>query len=110
MKKEYLLFAGHRYYPRGGMKDLCFRGTQDECKKYFLLHAGDIAHESYIDNWGQIVDMSTLEIIAYGALDHALGTITEAGVPRWVKNAQELDICRMSENESVSIGAIWKLS
>jgi hypothetical protein len=63
--KEYLLFAGHRYYPQRGVEDLHLRGNFKECKVFFREEEREIA-KSYVDNWGQIVDPVTLEIVLYG--------------------------------------------
>lgn len=63
---EYLLFAGHRYYPAGGADDFRFRGAIDECKAWFATHPKEIADTAYIDNWGQIVDPHTMKVIWIG--------------------------------------------
>lgn len=62
----HVLFAGHNYYPKGGIDDIVARGTVDELKVYFQAHAKDIANYSYVDNWGQIVDAATLECVLWG--------------------------------------------
>ena len=70
--KRYLLFAGHCHYPRGGVAD--FRKDSDsidELKAHFSDIAKDIAKEqcSYIDNWGHIVESSTMKVISRGHAD-----------------------------------------
>lgn len=57
------LFAGHHYYPSGGMQDLHMRGSIDELKAYFVACKDDVADGSYIDNWGQIVRLDTLDVV-----------------------------------------------
>lgn len=67
--KRYLLFAGHRHYPEGGICDL--RATADtilELKAWFKDNAEDIADHQYIDNWGAIVDHKTMRGVAWGKL------------------------------------------
>ena len=63
---KYLLFAGHNYYPEGGVKDYRMQGTVEECKKWFEEHKRDISAGSYVDNWAQIVDEETFDIVLYG--------------------------------------------
>lgn len=79
---EYLLFAGHHYYPHGGIDDLQARGDIEYLKAYFLEHAAEIANESYIDNWGQIVDAITLRCVLVGEVEH-VGDYMTAGVAHW---------------------------
>jgi hypothetical protein len=75
---EFLLFAGHCYYPHGGAEDFRLRGTVEECKAFFENRSDEIAGRGYVDNWGQIVDPVTLKIGLYGLNDK--GRIT------WSKN------------------------
>lgn len=65
---SHLLFAGHHYYPRGGVQDLVARGTVEELKRYFQDNAKDIAEDNYIDNWGHIVNGQSMLIEWYGEL------------------------------------------
>ncbi len=65
--KKYLLFAGHRHYPLGGVED--FHGdfdSIDEAKKWFGSNPDKISNpkSDYIDHWCQIVDKDTFEIVA----------------------------------------------
>ncbi|MCH7696295.1 MAG: hypothetical protein IIB73_08390 [Proteobacteria bacterium] len=65
-KAKYLLFAGHHYYPRGGIDDL--RADADSIKAledWFFDNAIIIAKDGggYIDNWGQIVEYKSMEIV-----------------------------------------------
>lgn len=75
------LFAGHHYYPGGGMNDLCAQGSVDELKLYFKRHKQKIAGDSYIDNWGQIVCIGTFEV--FEECDRWGGN----GDPLWVTSA-----------------------
>ena len=77
----HILFAGHHYYPAGGMHDLHMRGTVDELKAYFVACKGDVANGSYIDNWGQIVRADTLDI------ELRCGSWNGAGDPVWELDA-----------------------
>lgn len=62
--RGYLLFAGHHYYPNGGMSDLQARGdTPAHLMRHFKSNAKGIAGASYIDNWGQIVDTMTMKVV-----------------------------------------------
>jgi hypothetical protein len=68
----FLLFAGHRYYPRGGSLD--FRGkfkTIDEAKQWFRHNKNEI-HNSYTDVWADILDANTIESVAYGLIDESI--------------------------------------
>lgn len=85
----YILFAGNRYYPQGGIFDICGRGTVDELKLYFQEHAKEIAVNN-IDNWGQIVEAETLKCVCFGTL----GPINRKqlmvpGIAKWVNADDE---------------------
>ncbi len=84
----HVLFAGHRFYPNGGIDDLVARGTVDELKAYFQAHAKDIAGYSYVDNWGQIVDAATLECVAWGRCE-STHDLLEARDAEWVTTPPE---------------------
>lgn len=65
----HLLFAGHNYYPKGGIDDLVSSGTVDELKDYFQKNSKKIASASgYINNWGQIVNPETMLCVLWGSL------------------------------------------
>lgn len=59
----YLLFAGEKYYPKGGWLD--YKGsfeTWKESKDFFIaLHEKTKANYPYI-NWGHIVNSKTMRI------------------------------------------------
>lgn len=75
---RYILFAGHNYYPCGGMRDMVFEAdTMDECQRYFADHARDIARCNDISNWGQIVERSTLKVVLYGKREPFAGALTD---------------------------------
>jgi len=64
MKNKYLLFAGHRYYPEGGIADYWGSwNSTSEANNWFHNNSKVISRGNYIDNWGQIVDRDTFEII-----------------------------------------------
>lgn len=65
--REYFLFAGHCYYPFGGIDDLKFRGHLNACKRWFARNANIISDSGSIDNWAQIVDSQTLKIVFCGS-------------------------------------------
>lgn len=65
----HLLFAGHKFYPNGGISDLVAQGTPEELQAYFVDNAEAIACGNYIDNWGQIGNASTLQCEMKGLLD-----------------------------------------
>lgn len=77
----HLLFAGHHYYPKGGIDDLVARGSIEELKQYFQTRAQDIADRrgGYIDNWGQIVDATTMLCVLRGEMAE------EHATPEWEK-------------------------
>lgn len=80
----HLLFAGHKYYPDGGIADLVARGTIDELKKYFQENAKAIAGPGgYIHNWGQIVNAETLECVLWGELSDDKTEICEPAEAIW---------------------------
>lgn len=80
----HLLFAGHNYYPNGGIADLFARGTIEDLKKYFQENAEAISGSGgYIDNWGQIVSADTLECVLLGELDHDGRDLGKPGVAVW---------------------------
>ena len=81
----HLLFAGHAYYPAGGIDDLVARGTVDELKRYFEEHAQEIADRTnrYVDNWGQIVDASTMECVLRGEIGRGSRSGEDLGVAVW---------------------------
>lgn len=82
-EKKIALFAGHNYYPEGGVGD--FRGffqTVDHAQRAFIASAVDIAGDSYIDNWGQIVDPSTMEVLYMGYVGYT-GDYLTPGEPKW---------------------------
>lgn len=85
----YLLFAGHSYYPKGGIKDLRARGTVEELKAIFLRDAKKIADGQYIDNWGQIVNASTLEVVLEGRVERTANSYSTPGVTVWNEPNQE---------------------
>ena len=61
--EKYYLFAGHRYYPEGGMDD--FRGefeSIEDAKRWYEDNEQLISGDSYIDNWGHVVD-SKLRVV-----------------------------------------------
>lgn len=80
---EYLLFAGHCYYPKGGMDDLVATGTIEELKEYFLVNARDIAAGSYVHNWAEIVETKTLRVVLKGMVSALPNDIHSVGVPEW---------------------------
>lgn len=86
--KDYLLFAGHRYYPNGGFNDYKMRGTIEECKEYFKKEYKKISNNSYIDNWAQIVDSETLKVVETGEMDFS-GTVPNE--PIWIKGNKEFE-------------------
>lgn len=67
---RYLLFAGHDYYPDGGIDDLRHQAdTIDELKQYFKDNHRDISGHSYTSNWGHIVDAETFKVALRGSAD-----------------------------------------
>ena len=64
---KYILFAGHHYYPRGGMFDFHTIDTLEACMEYFAKEKQRIAGHSYCDNWGHIVDPKSLKIVRFGS-------------------------------------------
>ena len=61
--KKYLLFAGHNYYPKGGIDD--FHGSFKsimEAKEWFYTNLR-VINDNYIDHWGQIVERETLKCV-----------------------------------------------
>jgi hypothetical protein len=81
---SYLLFAGHRHYPVGGIKDMKHKAESvEECKAFFIDNAAAISNGSYIDNWAHIVDAQTLEIIATGWFVHIDGNLLAPTAPEW---------------------------
>lgn len=85
----HVLFAGHRYYPQGGISDLVVRGTADELKSCFQYNAKKIARGDYINLWAQIVRADTLECVLWGELSHAEGNLSEPGEPEWYESPPE---------------------
>lgn len=71
----FLLFAGHHYYPEGGIDDLKASGTIEECKAFFDTHRREIA-DGYVLNWGQIVRASDLAVMLRGEVKYD-------GAPVW---------------------------
>ena len=64
----YLLFAGHHYYPKGGISD--FRGdfeSTDEAKQFCLDHNKN-NEEGYegVWHWWHIAKRDDLSLVAYG--------------------------------------------
>lgn len=84
-KAKKLLFAGHKHYPFGGLLDLKFKGTTDECKTFFSTHAVAIANGSYIDNWGHIVDQRSLTIELYGQIKFKTGNLSIPDESCWAR-------------------------
>ena len=69
---RYWLFAGHKFYPLGGMGDLVFIGTLAECRDYFETHDDVIAgrgNGGYVDNWGEIYDSAARAVVARGSTE-----------------------------------------
>lgn len=65
--KQYLLFAGDKYYPEGGGLDYKMTGTQVECKDYFFeKNKKPTKYRPYRYDWAQIVDPETMSIILFG--------------------------------------------
>jgi hypothetical protein len=63
--KRFILFAGHHYYPNGGVND--FHGSFDtitDAKNWAAENIEKISGSSYIDNWCHIVVRDTFEIIS----------------------------------------------
>lgn len=60
--KKYLLFAGHEFYPDGGMED--FEGDYDSLDEIKEIVKNTFPEKEY--NWYQIVEYSTLKIIKSG--------------------------------------------
>ncbi len=57
---EYILFAGHNYYPGGGMND--YRGTFSTVKE--AVDKGTERDDwSRRYDWYQVIDKNTLEIV-----------------------------------------------
>lgn len=82
---KYLLFAGHNYYPDGGVRDLVASAdTVEELQQYFIDHAEEIA-QSYINNWGQIVEHSSMEVVLSGQVRSVNGHFSVPGEVRWFK-------------------------
>ena len=80
---KYLLFAGHNYYPRGGVGDLVTSAdTVEELQQYFVDHAYDIANDGSIDNWCDIVEHSTMKSVLKGKVESA-GRYDVPGEPKW---------------------------
>ena len=60
----FILFAGHCYYPFGGADD--FRGfydTIEAAQKAFIDKKQEICGDKNFDNWGQIVDKDTMDVL-----------------------------------------------
>lgn len=85
----HVLFAGHCYYPQGGISDLVARGSVDELKSYFQNNAKKIARGNYIDLWAQIVRSDTLECVLWGELSHVAGNLSETVEPEWHETPPE---------------------
>lgn len=66
-RNQYGLFAGHHYYPQGGVYDWRgFGDTIDELMSRFSKNGAAWATDaggSYVDAWGHIVDMDTMQIV-----------------------------------------------
>lgn len=64
----YLVFAGSCFYPHGGMEDLkLVKDSIDAAKKWFEEYAPKQKYEP--DQWCQVVDGYSLEIICKGDYD-----------------------------------------
>lgn len=69
MSDKHHLFAGHNYYPAGGMDDLFHTGTLESCMDSFSSKREEIAHRhggGYTDNWCQIVRASDMKVVMRG--------------------------------------------
>ena len=78
----YILFAGHCYYAEGGAAD--FRGfyeTIEAAKQDFIDRRDEIKGESYIDNWGQIVDKDSMKILLLTRASHIKDDYDSMEVP-----------------------------
>lgn len=51
---KHFVFAGFHYYPNGGMSDLHFEGTYEQCIEYLIEHSYD---------WYQIVKIRKGQLI-----------------------------------------------
>jgi len=64
--KKYLLFAGHPYYPDGGVSDLIkYSDDISELMRYAEDEIDSYVH-SYHEAWAQIVRHSDMKIISTG--------------------------------------------
>lgn len=71
----YLLFAGHRHYPKGGSQD--FRGkfeSIEKAKQWVKDNEDAICEDSYVDLWADILDADTIESVAYGVIEVSLSS------------------------------------
>ena len=62
LNNTYILFAGHHYYPRGGIEDA--QGSffsVDEAIMAFRIYIKD--SKDYVCHWGQIVERASLTTI-----------------------------------------------
>ena len=58
--KKYALFAGLRYYPVGGIRDLIdFFDTEEAAVKHFIEGQGGL----YGWDWGQVVDSTSWKVL-----------------------------------------------
>ena len=83
-REQYILFAGHCYYADGGAED--FRGfyiSIEAAKQDFVARADEIRGDSYVDNWGQIVDRVTMQILLETRADHVEGDYDTMREPVW---------------------------
>lgn len=58
--KQFLLFGGERYYPRGGWSDL--QGKFDDFD--LAKTAAELAFNPKDGRWWQIVDLETMDVAA----------------------------------------------
>lgn len=80
---KHLLFAGHNFYPKGGISDLVAIGELEDLQAHFLVNAKEIANGASIDNWGQIVKAETLECVLWGELGHVGSDPMSPGIAIW---------------------------
>lgn len=76
---RFALFAGHRYYPRGGAFDFRAFGTVEELKELYEAKADEWSDEagSYPEPWGQIVDVTTMTVM-HQAVRHVWSPVPNA--------------------------------
>lgn len=81
---KYLMFAGHSYYPKGGIDDLVgLADNIDDLKRMLERDTYKIADGDNIELWAHIVETATMKIVEKGTVKSVQGDFGIAELPIW---------------------------